>query len=445
MCMALRAKAFSLGMVVSFILLGSSPPLSAGGGLVAQVREEILPNGLKAILLENHRAPVVSFQLWYRVGSRDEKWGKTGLSHLLEHMMFRGTKKFGPGAFTRIIQENGWNANAFTTKDYTAYFENLSSDRIGLALDLEADRMQNLVLKEQDFQTERMVVREERRLHIEDNPRAELREQLGATAFQEHPYHWPVIGWMQDLARLELQDLRPYYKTYYNPGNAYLVAVGDFKAEEILSQITEAFGDIPKGNRPDRVKFTEPSQGGERRVVLQRAAQTPSMVVGFHVPNVHNPDGYALEVIASVLSAGKSARLYKSLVSEKQLAREVDADYPLLSLDPALFLISVEPMPDKDLDDLEKALDLELKRLREEEIDGRELQKAKNQLEASFTFGQDSVFFQAKLLALYEMTGDWRTIEAYLPSIRSVTPQDVKRVADLYLIPERRTVGLLNP
>src|SRR4030043_335368 len=220
-------------------------PLSEAG-LKDQVFETLLPNGLKVILLENPKAPLVTFQVWYRVGSRNEACGKTGLSHALEHMMFKGTEKVGPEEFSRIIQENGGNDNAFTSRDYTAYFENLSADRVQVAIDLEADRMQNLVLRDEDFRTERMVVMEERRLRTEDNPQAVLIEQIMATAFQIHPYRWPIIGWMEDLAGLTLDDLKEYYRTYYNPANAFLVAVGVFRKEELLPRIEMAFGLIPK-------------------------------------------------------------------------------------------------------------------------------------------------------------------------------------------------------
>ncbi len=197
-------------------------------GLKENVFETVLPNGLKVILLENHKAPLVTFQVWYRVGSRNEAWGKTGLSHMLEHMMFKGTERVGPEEFSRTIQENGGNDNAFTSYDYTAYFENLNADRVQVSIDLESDRMQNLLLREQDFRTERMVVMEERRLRTDDNPQAVLTEQVMATAFEMHPYHWPIIGWMEDIARFTLEDLKTYYKTYYNPVNAILGRRGRF-------------------------------------------------------------------------------------------------------------------------------------------------------------------------------------------------------------------------
>ena len=419
-------------------------PLSEAG-LKEQVFETVLPNGLKVLLLENHKAPLVTFQVWYRVGSRNEEWGKTGLSHILEHMMFKGTEKVGPEDFSRIIQENGGNDNAFTSRDYTAYFENLSADRIQIALNLESDRMQNLMLREEDFHTERMVVMEERRLRTEDNPQAYLQEQLEATAFQIHPYHWPIVGWMEDLARLILEDLKSYYRTYYNPVNAFLVVVGDFKKEEILPRIEKAFGPYHKGAMPNQEKEKDPAQAGERRIFLKKEAQLPYIVMGYHVPNLREPDSYVLEVIATILSGGKSSRLYQSLVREKRLVISADADHSFLSRDPSLFYLSADLLPGKEVAEVEKALDQEVERLQRERVGEQELEKAKNQLEAAFVYGQDSLFNQAMLLAQHEITFNWSAIDDYIPSIRKVSAEDIQRVAKRYLIPDNRTVGILIP
>ncbi len=419
-------------------------PLSEAG-LKEQVFETVLPNGLKVILLENHKAPLVTFQVWYRVGSRNEEWGRTGLSHMLEHMMFKGTEKVGPEDFSRIIQENGGNDNAFTSRDYTAYFENLSADRIQIALNLESDRMQNLMLREEDFHTERMVVMEERRLRTEDNPQAYLQEQLEATAFQIHPYHWPIVGWMEDLARLILEDLKSYYRTYYNPVNAFLVVVGDFKKEEILPRIEKAFGPYHKGAMPNQEKEKDPAQAGERRIFLKKEAQLPYIVMGYHVPNLREPDSYVLEVIATILSGGKSSRLYQSLVREKRLVLSADADHSLLSRDPSLFYLSADLLPGKEVVEVEKALDQEVERLQREPMGERELEKAKNQLEAAFVYGQDSLFYQAMLLAQHEIALNWRALDDYIPSIRKVSTEDIQRVAKRYLTPDNRTIGILIP
>ncbi len=419
-------------------------PLSEAG-LKEQVFETTLPNGLKVILLENHKAPLITFQVWYRVGSRNEEWGRTGLSHMLEHMMFKGTKKVGPEEFSRIIQENGGNDNAFTSRDNTAYFENLSADRVQVAIDLESDRMQNLMLREEDFRTERMVVMEERRLRTEDNPQAVLQEQVEATAFQAQPYHWPIIGWMEDIARFTLGDLKAYYKTYYNPINAFLVVVGDFKKEELLPRIEKAFGSYPKGIAPNQERDKDPPQIGERRIFVKKEAQLPFLVMGYHVPNLREQDSYVLEVIATILSGGKSSRFYQSLVREKRLVLSADAEHSLLSRDPSLFYISADLLPGKEVAEVERAFDQEIDRLQRERVGEQELEKAKNQLEASFLFGQDSIFYQAMLLAQHEIAISWKTIDDYIPSIRKVTPEDIQRVAQKYLVPDNRTVGILIP
>ena len=414
-------------------------------GLKDQVFETILPNGLKVILLENHKAPLVTFQVWYRVGSRNEEWGKTGLSHVLEHMMFKGTGKIGPLEFSRIIQENGGNDNAFTSRDYTAYFENLSSDRIQVSIDLESDRMQNLNLREDDFRTERMVVMEERRLRTDDNPGAVLQEQLEATAFQTQPYHWPIIGWMSDLERLTLEDLKTHYRIYYNPVNAFIVVVGDFRKDDLLPRIEKAFGSYPKGEAPRQEKSIDPPQIGERRIFIKKEAQLPSIVMGYKVPNLREPDSYVLEVIATLLSGGKSSRLYKSLVRDKRLVFGVDADHTLISKDPSLFYLSADLLPGKEVTEIEKALDEEVDRLQKTPVDERELEKAKNQMESSFIYSQDSIFSQAMILARHEIALSWRAADDYLPSIRKVTPEDIQRVAKRYLVKDNRTVGILIP
>jgi len=430
---------------LSFLLLFFLLTSISEAGLREHVFETALPNGLKVILLENHKAPLATFQVWYRVGSRNEEWGKTGLSHMLEHMMFKGTAKFGPEEFSRIIQENGGNDNAFTSRDYTAYFENLSADRIQVSIDLESDRMQNLLLREQDFRTERMVVMEERRLRTEDNPQAYVQEQMEATAFQIQPYHWPTIGWMEDIAHFTLEDLKSYYRTYYNPANAILVVVGDFKKEELLPKIEKAFGSYSRGAMPNQERDKESPQNGERRIFVKKEAQLPYMVMGYHVPNLREPDSYVLEVIAAILSGGKSSRLYQSLVREKRLVLSADADHSLLSRDPSLFYLSADLLPGKDVTEVEKGLDQQVERLQRERVGERELEKAKNQLEASFLFGQDSIFYQAMLLAQHEIALNWRAIDDYIPSIRKVSAEDIQRVAKQYLIPDNRTVGILIP
>ena len=443
--MGQSTKTWTRTFLFSFLLFLFFSVTPSEAGLKEQVFETLLPNGLKVILLESHKAPLITFQVWYRVGSRNEAWGKTGLSHMLEHMMFKGTEKVGPEEFSRMIQENGGNDNAFTSRDNTAYFENLSADRIQVAIDLESDRMQNLMLRDEDFRTERLVVMEERRLRTEDNPQAVLQEQVEAAAFQAQPYHWPIIGWMEDISHFTLEDLRAYYKTYYNPINAFLVVAGDFKREELLPRIEKAFGSHPKGIAPDQERAVDPPQIGERRIFVKKEAQLPFLVRGYHVPNLRDQDSYVLEVIATILSGGKSSRFYQSLVREKRLVLNADAEHSLLSRDPSLFYISADLLPGKEVAEVEKAFDQEIDRLQKERVGEKELEKAKNQLEASFVFGQDSIFYQAMLLAQHEIAISWKTIDDYIPSIRKVTPEDIQRVAKKYLLLDNRTVGILIP
>ncbi|KJS32499.1 MAG: peptidase M16 [Desulfatitalea sp. BRH_c12] len=419
--------------------------VSSAAAMFEQVTMRQLDNGMPVILMENHKAPVVTFQVWYRTGSRHDAWGKTGLAHVFEHMMFKGTPKVSGEAFTRTIQENGGQYNAFTAHDFSGYYATMAADRIGIVIDLEADRMQNLVLAEQAFQTEKNVVMEERRLRVVDNPQALLSEQMNATAFQTTPYHWPVIGWMDDLERLTVEDARHYYRSYYQPGNAFIVVVGDFDSARMFETVAAAFGKIPTGEKPTLFNFREPPQVGERRVTVRADARQPALLMGFHVPNIGHPDAYVLEVIAAVLSAGKSTRLYAELVLEQELALSADAGNSLLSVDPDLFYLSAVPMRGKNVGDVEAALVAQLERLKTEPVSEQALRKAKNQLQTAFVFSQDSLFYQAMLLARYEIAVGWQKIKSYLPAIHQVSPEDIQRVAATYFVPENRTVAVLHP
>lgn len=419
------------------------------GTTTAAIRDNVtetrLSNGMKVILFENRKAPLVTFQVWYRVGARNEQWHKTGLSHVLEHMMFKGTPTVTGSEFSRIIQENGGNYNAFTSYDYTAYFATMRADRIGRVIELEADRMRNLVISREDFTTEKKVVMEERRERTEDNPKSFLVEQLHAVAFLQQPYHWPIIGWMEDLQRLTEQDLRGHYERYYNPANAFIVMAGDFQREEILAALEKTFGVIPKGIASGDARFTDPPQGGERRIVVKKEAKLPAVVMGYRVPNIRDGDAYVLEVIEALLSEGKSSRLYHALVQKQRIALAIYAGNPLLSLDPDLFMISAECMPGVTPQRVEAQLDREVARLRTQLVAERELAKAKNQLEASFVFSQDSLLSQAMLTARYEIAGDWRMWDEYLSHICKVTREDIMRVARKYFTKGNRTVAVLEP
>ena len=414
------------------------------GGL--DVFETTLDNGLKVLLLEEHKAPVVTFHIWYRVGSRNEQFGHTGLAHLVEHMMFKGTEKIGGQEFSRRVRRNGGRDNAFTSQDYTGYFVTIAADRIQLPLELEPDRMVNLRLDPAEVKRERSVVMEERRLRTEDDPSSALWEEVNAAAFKAYPYGHPVIGWMEDLRQLTRTDVQNFYKTYYVPNNAVVVVVGDFDRAQLLPRIQKAFGSIPRRPEPPPVRSDEPPQKGERRVMLRRQdARLPSLVAGYHAPNMKDPDSYALDMLEVILAGGKSARLYRHLVYEKQLALGAGAYYARVSAAPDLFTLYATPLPGKSVEELEQALFDEIERIKTELVSARELQKAKNQIEASFIFSQDSIFSLARQLASYEIVAGWRYWEAYLPGIRAVTREDVRRVAQKYLGSEKRTVGVLIP
>ena len=408
--------------------------------------EHILSNGMKVLLVEVPKAPVATVQVWYKVGSRNEVMGRAGLSHMLEHMMFKGTAKYPKGLFSRIVRKNGGIDNAFTSQDFTAYFENLAADRVELALELEADRMQGLILDNNEFQTEREVVKEERRLRTEDDPQGALVEALFAQAFLSHPYHWPVIGWFADLDAMSLEDLQRHYDTFYSPNNATLIVVGDIKADALLPTIKHLFEPIPKGPSPKQALSAEPEQRGERRFLLKREAQVPFVIMGFRVPNYSSEDSYALDILESILSHGKSSRLYQSLVYDQKNSLAVGAEYSLMQADPSLFYFYSLVSPGAKVEAVEEALQREISRLQNEPPSELELQRAKNQVEATRVFEQDSNFRHAMLLGQSESIGaGWRRVDQFLERIRAVTAKDIQRVAKQYLTEDNRTVGTLVP
>ena len=411
----------------------------------AQVQEFTLDNGLKVLLLEDHKSPAVTFQVWYRVGGRNEKDGKSGLAHFLEHMMFKGTPSTGPEEYSRIIAKNGGRSNAFTSSDMTVYFATMSRDKIGIELDLEADRMANALLGDTYFQPEKKVIQEERRLRTDDNPASALSEVASAVAFMVHPYRRPVVGWMEDIENLTRQDLVDFYKLYYAPNNAFIVVVGDFSSAEIMPKIRAAFGKIPRGAEPPKVAVQEPEQRGERRVIFKKEAELPFVLMFYHAPNLKSPDNFALDVLSVVLAGGRSSRLYHELVYEKRLVRSVDADYSGVSIDPMGLSITAQLLPGVEPAKVEPEIDRLLEKVKAELITERELQKAKNQIEAAFIFAQDSIFGQAMKIGYYEAAGGWRQMDSYLGGIRKVTREDIRRVARQYLDADRRTVGTLIP
>lgn len=412
----------------------------------AEIIENFLPNGLKIVTLENHKSPVVTVQVWYKVGSRNEIMGKTGLSHLLEHMMFKGTQKYGKGEYTRLISKNGGNENAFTSQDYTAYFSVFARDRLDIALDLESDRMVNLLIDPEEFMLERDVVKEERRLRTEDDPTSSLVEELYAAAFKIHPYHSPIIGWMDDLSNLTRDDAYNYYKEYYIPNNATIIVVGDFDTEDVVKRIERYFGSIPKGEAPPEMKITEPEQKGEKRFYYKKEAQLPNIIFGYHTPNTKDKDHYALDVLSNILSSGKSSRIYRNIVYEKQIALSASGGYTSMQTDPELFYFYAQLRPGKTVEEAESALNEEIERIKKENVSDRELEKAKNQIIASFIMGQDSVFYQAMFIGRLETTGAGAGyLESYIDEIKKVSADDIQKVAQKYFVDDNRTVGILVP
>ena len=416
-------------------------PVAATEAVVATT----LDNGLRVLLVEDHRSPIVSFQMWYRVGSRNELPGATGIAHLLEHMMFKGTPTHGPRQFAALVEQNGGQDNAFTSHDVTSYYVNIAADKIDLVIELEADRMQNLLLDPREIDSERQVVIEERRTRTEDDPGGFLGEEVAAIAFKNHPYGAPIIGWMEDLKRITPEEVRAFYRTYYVPNNATLVAVGAVKAPEVLEKIKVRFGRIPKGATPPPVRAVEPPQNGHRRVVVQKQAQLPIVYLGYHVPNQQSADAPALELLSTILSSGRASRLYRRLVYERQLALEAGGDYSYFAFDPPLFWFWGTPMPGQTPEAMEKALLEEMERLKTEPVTDEELTRARNQTEAAFVFQEDSVHRRAALLARFELIGGYEGKDKFLERLRAVTAADVQRVARTYFADDKKNVGVLLP
>ena len=428
------------GYLLITLVLAVFPAALAG----AEVSEHVLANGLKVLIEEDHSSPLAVFQIWYRVGSRDEEAGRTGTSHLLEHMMFKGTTNRGPGEHSKAVKRLGGSENAFTSKEYTGYYQVLPSEHIGLSLRLESDRMRNLILSPEETVSERSVVMEERRLRYEDDPQHSLYEDVIATALKVHPYRWPVIGWMSDIANIERDDLLRHYRKYYSPDNAFIVVVGDVREEAMLGSIKEYFGSMPAGPGVRRTPSVEPVQRGERRVVLRRQAELPYVLMAYHAPVFPDPDAYALEVLTEILM-GKSGRLFRQLVYESRIALNADAGFSGMMQDPFLYMLDATAAPGRDIAKVEAALVAEVEKLAQELATDFELDRARNRLEAAYIMGSDSAMNRAVRLARAEAVGDWRLAERYVGEIRRVTAEDVMRVAATYLTEKNRTVGVLIP
>jgi zinc protease len=416
----------------------------------ASTHEHMLDNGLKIIVREDHRAPVVVSMVWYKVGSSYEYNGISGISHMLEHMMFQGTEQHLPGVFSHLIADQGGQQNAFTGRDYTGYYQRLEASRLPISFELEADRMANLRLQQERFEPEQEVVKEERRLRVDDQPRALVWEQLNATAFNVGPYQAPVIGWMTDIESYTLADLRKWYDAWYAPNNATLVVVGAVEPEAVFELAAAHFGAIePREIREPKPRI-EPEQRGERRVTLRVPAEVDYLAMGYKVPVLRTVDepwkAYALEVLTGVLSHGNSSRLNRELVRGRQVAAGASAGYNLYARHDALLTIQGTPARGESVETLEGALREQIERLREELVSTEELERIKAQVVAANVYEQDSIQFQGMQLGTLETVGlDWRLVDEYVARIDAVTAEQVRQVAREFLTSDKLTVAILDP
>ena len=409
-----------------------------------RIRESTLENGLKILTVENPVSPTASLQIWYRVGSRNEGPGITGASHIFEHMMFKGTERHPYGTFDRIVQENGMAHNAFTGHDSTAYYENMASDRIEIAMDLEADRMQGLLLGQDEFDSEIAVIREERRQTREDPPYGLLSEAVEAAVFMAHPYHWPVVGWMTDLQTVTRGQIAAYYQVYYRPNNAVLVAVGDIAHDRIVEMAARHFGRIARGPEVPEVRIREPEQLGERTVRVHKDVQLPGVILAYRVPESTHADIPALNMAEYVLFRGRSSRLYQRLIYQEPLATDVGGGL-YLRRDPSTFTIRATARPGVEIDTLRSAVIETIESLRSSPPSPREIEKARNQLAADYVFGQENNFELGHGLGEEECRSSWEDFFTFHERCLEITSEEVALAAAAHLHDRGRTTGYLVP
>lgn len=428
-------------------LLSCPPPLAAAEAM--RTSEFMLNNGLKLIVREDHRAPVLVVQVWYRVGSAYEPDGLTGMSHALEHMMFKGTQKVPGGEFSRLVALYGGEDNAFTTDDYTAYYQVYTAEKLALALELEADRMSQLQLRPEDFAQEIRVVMEERRLRTDDNPQALALERFLTMAFLTSPSRIPTVGWMADLENMKLEDLQRWYDTWYTPNNATLVVAGDVDPVVVKNYAERYFGPIPARPLPAVRQPRELPEPGERFMRLTLPGKVPSLYLGFNVPSLNTaPPGeaQALRMLSGVLDEGISARLETRLVRGQQIAAAIASGYDAFSRGDSLFMVRAVPAPGRSLDELQAALLAEIEKLKTEQIGEDELNRVYAGLLSADVFERDSVREQAMSIGTLESVGhSWRLIDEWPQALRQVTAAQVQQVAAKYLVPARRTILQLQP
>ncbi|SMF51917.1 M16 family metallopeptidase [Pseudogulbenkiania subflava] len=422
--------------------------LGVCGVVSAEPVEAVLDNGMKIVVQRDERAPVAVSQLWYRVGSVDEVNGRTGLSHLLEHMMFKGTPTVPAGEFSRLIAQAGGKDNAFTSRDYTVYFQQLAADKLPLALKLEADRMHNLSFKDSDFTSELQVVKEERRMRTDDQPAGIMAETLFANAFVANPVRYPVIGWMDDLDHMKPDDLRQWYHHWYGPNNATLVVVGDVDPQAVIAEARRQFGPLKPVALPERRPQIEPEQKGERRVSVKAVSPLPSLTLAWQVPRLEKVDAqrpYALYMLSAILDGQAASRLPRRLVREQRVATEVSADYDMLGRGGALFSLSGVPAQGKALAQLEQALRQEMAHIARDGVSERELERVRLQLQAGRIYEKDSMFAQAMRIGNLESIGfSWRDDATIDANIAKVSAEQVRQAARS-LVDDHLTVVTLLP
>jgi zinc protease len=415
-----------------------------------KVSEHVLGNGLKVLVKEDHRSPIAVSQVWYKVGSSYEPGGMTGISHMLEHMMFKGTDLHAAGEFSRIVAENGGEENAFTGTDYTAYFQTMEASRLAVSFELEADRMRNLHLTADELKKELQVVTEERRMRTDDNPQAKMQEHFAAMAYTNSPYRNPVIGWPSDIENYKVEDLQAWYQRWYAPNNATLVVVGDVQPKAVFALAEKYFSKL----KPSELKALKPQaeveQLGVRKMTVKVPAKLPSLVMGYKVPVLktaeHEWEAYALEVLAGVLDGGSSARLESGLVRGKQIAVSASASYSLTSRLPELFTLEATPAEGKTVWNLESALKDEITQLQIKLVEKDELQRIKAQVLAKAVYERDSGFYQAMQLGMLETVGlGWKVVDEYVDKVNQVTAEQVREVARKYLIEDKLSVAYLEP
>ncbi len=440
----------SLTICLPLLLLLGSSALRAE--TPNNTHEFTLDNGLKVVVREDQRAPVVVSQLWYRVGSSDEPPGLTGISHVLEHMMFKGSERVAPGQSSRLLGALGAQENAFTARDYTGYYQLLSRDLLPIALELEAERMRGLTLPQEEFLPELEVIKEERRLRVDDNPNSLAFERFLTQAYMASPYSQPIIGWMHDIERLTVDDLRTWYDLHYHPGNAILVLAGDIDLVTAKEMANTYFGPIPAGPLPTRRPPLELPVGGERSITQYLNVQIPTLLMAYNVPGLvtaeEDWEAYALRLLRGVLDAGHSARLASELERGSRIATSVGASYDAFSRGDTLFMFSGLPNQarDVDLDQLEAGIREQIERLQNEPPSAAELDRVRNQVIAQLVFAQDSISAQARLIGQLESVGlPWTLLDEDIERLQAITPEQVSEVARRYLQPERLTRSHVLP